>query len=150
MAMSTITINFQNATLTTTTSQILITNGTFALDTTSSLSMAGTISFTSLYITAGAINFNVESGTSFTAAVVTPVHPTSTSNAPTHLARDATLAPIILLWSNCATSRSVSHVITPRQFHAYLGDAHSSPDAMRGPPGRSATLLSAWATRPPG
>lgn len=83
MAMSTITINFQNATLTTTTSQILITNGTFALDTTSSLSMSGTISFTSLYITAGAINFNVESGTSFTAAVVTPVHPTSTSNAPT-------------------------------------------------------------------
>ncbi|MDF2385709.1 hypothetical protein JMG10_29860 [Nostoc ellipsosporum NOK] len=82
MAMSTITINFQNATLTTTTSQILITNGTFALDTTSSLSMAGTISFTSLYITSGAINFNVESGTSFTAAVVTPVHQTG-SNSPT-------------------------------------------------------------------
>ena len=74
MAMSTITINFQNATLTTTTSQVIITNGNFALDTTSALSMAGTINFSSLYVTSGAINFNVESGTSFTAAVVTPVN----------------------------------------------------------------------------
>ncbi|MBB4838438.1 hypothetical protein HNP52_001489 [Sphingomonas kyeonggiensis] len=74
MAMSMITINFQNTTLTTTTSQILIQNGNFALDTTSALSMSGTISFSSLYITSGAINFNVESGTSFTASVMVPVN----------------------------------------------------------------------------
>lgn len=77
MAMSTITINFQNTTLTTTTSQILIQSGAFALDTVSAMSMSGTISFTSLYITAGAINFNVESGTSFNASVVAPISATS-------------------------------------------------------------------------
>ena len=73
MAMSTITINFENAELTTSTSQIIITNGNFALDATSALSMSGTISFNSLYVTSGAINFNVDSGTMFTASVVTPV-----------------------------------------------------------------------------
>jgi hypothetical protein len=79
--MSTITINYQNATLTTTTSQILIGNGSFALDATGALSMSGTISFGALYVTSGAINFNVESGTSFTAAVVVPVD--APSGAPT-------------------------------------------------------------------
>lgn len=77
MAMSTITINYQNATLTTTTSQVIITGGNFALDTTSALTMSGTINFTSLYITSGAINFNVESGTQFAATLGAPV---STSN----------------------------------------------------------------------
>jgi hypothetical protein len=74
MAMSTITINFENTSLTTTTSQILINNGNFALDTTSALTMSGTISFSALYVTSGAINFNVESGTTFNASVVTPVN----------------------------------------------------------------------------
>ena len=73
MALSTITIDFQNATLTTTNLQILITDGEFALDSTSALSMMGTISFSALYVIAGAINFNVESGTTFTASVVAPV-----------------------------------------------------------------------------
>lgn len=81
MAMSTITINFQNVALTTSTSQILITNGTFALDTTSALSMAGTINFTALYVTSGAINFNVESGTTFHATVGAPVD--AAGGAPT-------------------------------------------------------------------
>lgn len=73
MAMSTITIEFQNATLTTSSSQILISNGNFALDSVSALSLSGTISFSALYMTSGAINFNVESGTTFTASVVAPV-----------------------------------------------------------------------------
>lgn len=73
MSMSTITINYQNATLTTTTSQVSIQNGSFALDTVSALAMSGTISFSSLYITSSAINFNVESGTSFTASLSVPV-----------------------------------------------------------------------------
>ncbi len=74
MAMSMITINFQNTTLTTTTSQILVQNGSFALDTTSALSMSGTLPFSSLYITSGAINFNVESGTSFAANIMVPLN----------------------------------------------------------------------------
>jgi hypothetical protein len=73
MAMSTITIDFQNATLTTGSSQILISNGDFALDSTSALSMSGTISFSSFYVTSEAINFNVESETSFNASVTAPV-----------------------------------------------------------------------------
>lgn len=75
MSMSTITINFQNTNLTTTTSQISIQNGAFALDTVSGLSMTGTISFSTLYVTSGAINFNVETGTTFNATVVAPVSP---------------------------------------------------------------------------
>ncbi|NIJ35041.1 hypothetical protein [Sphingomonas oligoaromativorans] len=74
MAMSEITISFQNATLTSDTSQIIIKAGNFALDATSALTMSGTISFSSLYVTSGAINFNVQSGTSFNANVVTPVN----------------------------------------------------------------------------
>ena len=81
MAMSTITIDFQNATLTTTTSQILITDGEFALDSSSALSMTGAISFNAFYLIAGAINFNVESGTTFTASVVVPV--SAAGGAPT-------------------------------------------------------------------
>jgi len=73
MSMSTITINFQNTVLTTTTSQISIQNGNFALDTVSGLSMSGTISFSTLYVTSGVISFNVESGTTFNATVVAPV-----------------------------------------------------------------------------
>jgi hypothetical protein len=73
MAMSTITINFENTTLTTSTSQVLVTGGTFALDTTSALSMSGTISFAALYITSAAINFNVSSGTSFSGQLVAPL-----------------------------------------------------------------------------
>jgi len=74
MAMSTITISFENTNLTTSTSQVIITNGNFALDMTSALSMSGTISFNALYVTSGAINFNVASGTSFNAQVVAPVN----------------------------------------------------------------------------
>ncbi len=73
MAMSTITINFQNATLTSTSSSITVSDGTFSLDTTSALSMSGTISFSSLYVTSGAINFNVESGTTFNAQITAPL-----------------------------------------------------------------------------
>jgi hypothetical protein len=78
---SKITISFENATLTSTTSQILITNGVFMLDSSSALSMSGTISFSSLYVTTGAINFNVQSGTTFTASVVAPVN--ASNGAPT-------------------------------------------------------------------
>jgi hypothetical protein len=81
MAMSTITIDFQDATLMTTSSQILIGNGNFALDPVSALSMSGTISFSSLYIASGAISFNVDSGTTFTASVTVPV--SAPGGAPT-------------------------------------------------------------------
>lgn len=79
MSMSMITINFQNATLTTTTSQIIVTGGSFALDTISALSMSGTLSFNALYVTSGAINFNVGSGTSFVASIVVPLSATGTT-----------------------------------------------------------------------
>lgn len=70
----TITVNFQNAELTTTSSQIIIDGGgAFCLGRTSALSMAGTISFDALYVTSGAMNFNVQSGTTFNASVVIPV-----------------------------------------------------------------------------
>ncbi|MDF7777506.1 hypothetical protein P1X14_19785 [Sphingomonas sp. AOB5] len=78
--MSTITINFQNAMLTSTTTQIIVTGGSFALETASALSMSGTISFSSLYVTSGAINFNIEWGTTFNAAVVAPLN--TTGGAP--------------------------------------------------------------------
>lgn len=81
MAISTIEIMFQNATLTTTTSQILVTDGSFSLDTVSALSMSGTINFSSLYVTTGAISFNVESGTSFNAQITVPL--SSSNGAPT-------------------------------------------------------------------
>lgn len=80
MAMSTITISFQNATLTTTTLQILISNGSFQLDAVSGLSASGTVSFASVYMTTAAINFNVESDTAFNATVVVPV--SATGGAP--------------------------------------------------------------------
>ena len=73
MAMTPITINFQNAVVTAATLQILVSNGSFELDTVSGLSISGTIGFSSLYITTGGINFNVQSGTSFMASVVVPV-----------------------------------------------------------------------------
>lgn len=73
MAMSSITINFQNATLTSTSSSITVMDGSFALDTTSALAMFGTISFSSLYCTSGAIDFNVETGTTFNAQVTVPL-----------------------------------------------------------------------------
>lgn len=70
----TITVNFQNAELTTTSLQIIIGGGgAFCLGRTSALSMAGTISFDALYVTSGAMNFNVQSGTTFNASVVIPV-----------------------------------------------------------------------------
>ena len=78
--MSTITINFQNAVVTMTTLQILISHGSFGLDASNDLSISGTISFSSLYITTGGINFNVDSGTSFTGSVVVPV--SATGGAP--------------------------------------------------------------------
>jgi len=79
--MNSITINFQNANLTTTTSQIIVTNGNFAIEASEALSMTGTINFSSIYITSGAVNFNVESGTSFNATVVVPV--SASGGAPT-------------------------------------------------------------------
>ncbi|PTS76782.1 hypothetical protein DBR17_14215 [Sphingomonas sp. HMWF008] len=82
MAMSTITINFQNATLTSTSSSITVSDGSFALDTTSALSMSGTISFSSLYVTSGAINFNVESGTTFNAQITAPLSAPGAPSAP--------------------------------------------------------------------
>lgn len=69
----TVTFNFQNAVLTTTTSQIIVSGGEWELDNTSALSLAGTISFTSLYLTRGALSFNVESGTTFNASIAIPI-----------------------------------------------------------------------------
>lgn len=80
MALSTITINFQNVVLTTGTLQILISNGSFALDPVSALSMSGTTAFSSMYVTAGAINSNVQSGTAFNATVTVAV--SATGSAP--------------------------------------------------------------------
>ena len=73
--MNTITINFQNASLTSTMSSIIITNGSIGLSAYDALSVSGTVSFSSLYITTGAINFNVDSGTAFNASLVVPVSP---------------------------------------------------------------------------
>lgn len=81
MAMSSITINFQNATLTSTSTAIAVMNGSVGLDTTDALSMSGTIAFSSLYLTSGAINFNVASGTTFNAQVTIPLN--APSGAPT-------------------------------------------------------------------
>lgn len=70
----TITVNFQNAEFTTTSSQIIIGGGgAFCLARTSALSMAGTISFDALYVTSGAMYFNVQSGTTFNGSVVIPI-----------------------------------------------------------------------------
>jgi hypothetical protein len=70
----TITVNFQNAELTTTSSQIIIDGGgAFCLERTSALSMAGTIAFDALYVTSGAMTFNVQSGTTFNGSVVIPI-----------------------------------------------------------------------------
>lgn len=71
--MSSVTINYQNATLTATTSSIMVSNGTIGLSVSDALSLSGTISFSSLYITSGAVSFNVESGAIFNAAVNIPV-----------------------------------------------------------------------------
>lgn len=73
MALATIDINFVNATLTSTTSQILIQDASFALDTVSALSISGTVSFTTLYVTAGAVMFGAPPGTSFDCGVILPV-----------------------------------------------------------------------------
>lgn len=73
MALSTITIDFQDATLTSTTSSITITDGSFELDTVSALAMSGTIAFNSLSITSGAISFDVAAGTTFNAQVSAPI-----------------------------------------------------------------------------
>lgn len=80
MPMSSITINFQNATLTFVNTTITITDGNFELDTMSALSISGTIAFDSLYLTSNAINFNVETGTTFNAQVAVPV--SASSGAP--------------------------------------------------------------------
>lgn len=70
----TITFGFQNTVLTTTTTQILISGpASFCLAQTSALSFSGTLPFTSLYMTRDTLNFNVESGTTFNAAVVVPI-----------------------------------------------------------------------------
>jgi hypothetical protein len=70
----TITFDFENTVLTTTTSQILISGpASFCLAQTAALTFSGTISFTSLFMTRDALDFNVESGTTFNAAVVVPV-----------------------------------------------------------------------------
>ena len=73
MSMSSITIDFQNATLTSTNSTIAIIDGSFALDPTSGLFMSGTIAFSALYVTSGAINFNVGSATTFDAQITVPL-----------------------------------------------------------------------------
>lgn len=73
MSANTVTINFNNATLTSTSSQITVTGGSFCLSANDPLSMAGTVSFSSLYVTSGAVDFNVQPGTKFTAQIVLPV-----------------------------------------------------------------------------
>lgn len=80
MAISTIGIMFQNAALTTTSSQILVTDGSFSLDVVDALAMSGTITFSSLYVTTGAISFNVDPGTSFNAQITVPL--SSSNGAP--------------------------------------------------------------------
>jgi len=63
MAMSTITINFQNASLVTGAIAITVSNGSFALDVASAFTIWGTVDFSSLYVTPDAINFNVAAAT---------------------------------------------------------------------------------------
>lgn len=81
MALATIDINFINATLTSTTSQILIGAGSFALDTVSALSVSGTVSFNSLYLTSGALTFEAPAGTSFDCSIILPLE--AGAGAPT-------------------------------------------------------------------
>ena len=73
-----ITINFSDVTLSSTTSSIQLTGVSYELNVAEGLSIAGTVTFSSMYVTTGAISFNVTSGTSFNAAVQAKV----TSNTP--------------------------------------------------------------------
>jgi hypothetical protein len=74
--MSTITIDLQNVTLTSSSLQITVQNGNFELNPTQGLSISGAVSFSSLYITSGAINFNVQQGSTFAANVGVPAEAT--------------------------------------------------------------------------
>jgi hypothetical protein len=79
--MTQITINFSNVTLFSTNSSIQLTGGTYGLDVSEGLSISGTVSFSSMYVTTGAISFNVTSGTAFNAQVEAKVT-SSTAGTP--------------------------------------------------------------------
>lgn len=80
--MASITVNFSNATLSSTTSSILLTGGSYGLAVADALSISGTVTFSSMYITTGAISFNVASGTSFNAQVEANVSSAAAGTPP--------------------------------------------------------------------
>lgn len=80
--MASITINFTNATLSSTNTSLQLTDGTYGLDVADALSVSGTVTFTSMYVTTGAISFNVASGTSFNAQVEAMVASTNAGTPP--------------------------------------------------------------------
>lgn len=80
--MTQITINFSNVTLSSTNSSIQLTGGAYALDVAEGLSISGTVTFSSMYVTTGAISFNVTSGTAFNAAVQAKVTSNTAGTAP--------------------------------------------------------------------
>lgn len=81
--MTQITINYSNVTLSSTTSSIQLSGGTFDLDVVEGLSISGTVTFSSMYVTTGAIAFNVTSGTAFNAQVEAAVKSNTAGQAPT-------------------------------------------------------------------
>ncbi len=80
--MPNITISFQNATLTSSTTSIELVGATYALQTSVAVSLSGTVTFSSFTLYAAAMNFNVASGTVFTAQVTTPISVTSSTTTP--------------------------------------------------------------------
>jgi hypothetical protein len=75
----TIQVSFNNATLTSTTSNISLTTATYALQPASPIALSGTVNFSSMSIYSSTINFNVSSGSSFNASLNFPYALSSTS-----------------------------------------------------------------------
>lgn len=67
--MNPITINYQNVTLTSSSAQISVSQGSFGLETSGGLSISGTAGFDALYVTSSVVNFASQSGAMFNAAV---------------------------------------------------------------------------------
>jgi hypothetical protein len=77
-----ITVSFQNAQLTSSTTSILLQGATYVLQTSNAISLAGTVTFSSFTLFSAAMNFNVTSGTAFNAQVTTPINVTDPSTTP--------------------------------------------------------------------
>jgi hypothetical protein len=105
--MGSINIIYQDATLTSSSSRIAIQNGSFDLTPADALSISGSVMFNSLYMTAGAMTFNVESGTVFYAAIDLPVSRSSRSGDPEVVVTNF-LGSVTLTWPTASGPESQS------------------------------------------